>query len=60
MTGTDAQQIRCRQELAAVQTEAVHDNLEGMLQSTQRIAELSQQTANEASRKLSEGMGRAA
>jgi len=36
------------------------DNLEGMLQSTQRIAELSQQTANEASRKLSEGTGRLA
>jgi hypothetical protein len=31
-----------------------------MLQSTQRIAELSQLTANEVSRKLSEGMGRAA
>jgi hypothetical protein len=38
----------------------VRDNLEDMLQSTQRIAELSQQTANEASRKLSEGLGRAA
>jgi phasin family protein len=50
---------RTPQELAAIQTEAVRDNLEGMLQSTQRIAELSQQTANEASRKLSEGVGRA-
>ncbi len=55
-----AMRSRTPQELAAVQTEAVRDNLEGMLQSTQRIAELSQQTANEASRKLSEGMGRAA
>jgi hypothetical protein len=35
-------------------------NLEGMLQSTQRIVELSQQTAKEASRKPSERMGRAA
>jgi hypothetical protein len=32
----------------------VRDSLEGILQSTQRISELSQQTANEASRKLSE------
>jgi phasin family protein len=55
-----AMRSRTPQELAMVQTEAVRDNLEGMLQSTQRIAELSQQTANEASRKLSEGMGRAA
>ena len=55
-----AMRSRTPQELAVVQTEAVHDNLEGMLQSTQRIAELSQQTANEASRKLSEGMGRMA
>jgi hypothetical protein len=39
---------------AAIQIEAARDNLEGMLQSTQRIAELSQQTTNEASRKLSE------
>ena len=46
---------RTPQELAVVQTEAVRDNLEGILQSTQHIAELSQQTANEASRKLSEG-----
>ena len=55
-----AMRSRTPQELAAVQTEAVRDNLEDMLQSTQRIAELSQQTANEASRKLSEGLGRAA
>ncbi len=53
-----AMRSRTPQELAAIQTEAVRDNLEGMLQSTQRIAELSQQTANEASRKLSEGMNR--
>ena len=55
-----AMRSRTPQELAAIQTEAVRDNLEGMLQSTRRIAELSQQTANEASRKLSEAMGRAA
>jgi phasin family protein len=50
-----AMRSRTPQELAAIQTEAVRDNLEGILQSTQRIAEMSQQTANEASRKLSEG-----
>jgi phasin family protein len=49
-----AMRSRTPQELAAIQTEAVRDNLEGILQSTKRIAELSQQTANEASRKLSE------
>ena len=49
-----AMRSRTPQELAVVQTEAVRDNLEGILQSTQHIAELSQQTANEASRKLSE------
>ncbi len=49
-----AMRSRTPQELAAIQTEVVRDNLESMLQSTQRIAELSQQTANEASRKLSE------
>ena len=42
-----AMRSRTPQELAAIQTEAVRDNLQGMLQSTQRIAELSQQTANE-------------
>ena len=45
-----AMRSRTPQELAAIQTEAVRDNLESMLQSTRRIAELSQQTANEASR----------
>lgn len=55
-----AMRSRTPQELAAIQTEAVRDNLEGMLHSTQRIAELSQQTAHDASRKLSEGMGQAA
>jgi phasin family protein len=44
-----AMRSRTPQELAAIQTEAVRDNLESMLQSTRRIAELSQQTANEAS-----------
>jgi phasin family protein len=48
------------QELAAVQTEALRDHLEGLVQSTQRIAAVSQQTADEASRKLSEAARRAA
>jgi phasin family protein len=53
-----AMRSRTPQELAAIQTEVVRENLEGMLQSAQHIAQLSQQTANEASRKLSEGMNR--
>jgi hypothetical protein len=51
---------RSPQELAAVQTEALRDDLEGLVQSTQRIAQVSQQTADEASRKLSEATRRAA
>ena len=45
---------RSPQELGALQTEALRDYLEGAVQSTQRIAQVSQQTADEASRKLSE------
>jgi hypothetical protein len=51
---------RSPQELAAVQTEALRDHLEGFVQSTQRIAAVSQQTADEASRKLSEAATRRA
>jgi hypothetical protein len=47
-------------ELAAVQTEALRDHLEDLVQSTQRIAQVSQQTADEASRKLSEAATRRA
>ena len=49
-----AARARTPQELAAIQTEAVRDTLEGMLQATQRIAQVSQQTADVATRKLSE------
>jgi hypothetical protein len=42
---------RSPQELAAAQTEALRDHLEGVVQSTQRIAQASQQSADEASRK---------
>jgi hypothetical protein len=51
---------RSPQELAAIQTEALRDHLESLVQSTQRIAQVSQQTADEASRKLAEGTRRAA
>jgi hypothetical protein len=51
---------RSPQELAAVQAEALRDHLESWVQSTQRIAQVSQQTADEASRKLSELTRRAA
>jgi len=51
---------RSPQELVAVQTEALRDHLEGFVQSTQRIAQVSQHTADEASRKLSEAARRAA
>jgi phasin family protein len=55
-----AQRSRSPQELGAVQTEALRDHLEGVVQSTQRIAQVSQQTADEASRKLSEAATRRA
>ena len=55
-----AARSRTPQELVAVQTEAVRDTLESMLQATQRIAQVSQQTADVASRKLSEAARRAA
>jgi hypothetical protein len=53
---------RCRtpQELAAVQSDAVRRQLEAMIQSTHRIAEISLQTAGEASRQVSETAERVA
>lgn len=53
---------RCRtpQELAAVQSDAVRRQLEAMIQSTHRIAEISLQTAGEASRQVSETVERVA
>jgi len=47
-------------ELAAVQTEALRDHLEDLVRSTQRIAQVTQQTADEASRKLSDAASRRA
>jgi phasin family protein len=55
-----AARSRSPQELAAVHTEALRDHLEGLVHSIQRIAQVSQQTADEASRKLSEATRRAA
>jgi hypothetical protein len=49
-----AARSRTPQELVAIQTEAIRDTLESMLQASQRIAQVSHQTADAASRKLSE------
>ncbi len=49
-----AARARTPQELVAVQTEAVRDTLESMMQATQRISHVAQQTADVATRKLSE------
>jgi hypothetical protein len=48
--------MRCRtpQELAAVQSEVVRDNLEDLFQSTRRIAELSMRLADQAVQKMTE------
>src|SRR5262245_10327351 len=51
---------RSPQEFAAAQTEAMRDHLEALVQSTQRIAQVSQQVADEASLKLSDAARRAA
>jgi hypothetical protein len=52
--------MRCRtpQELAVVQSEVVRESLEGFLQSTRRIAELSVQMADTAVRKMTENVER--
>jgi hypothetical protein len=48
--------MRCRtpQELAAVQSEAMRDHLNGLIETTRRTADLSAQAANEASRHIAE------
>jgi hypothetical protein len=45
---------RTPQELLALQSEMFRDNLEGFLQSSRRIAEMSVQVADQATRKLTE------
>jgi hypothetical protein len=51
---------RCRtpQDFAAVQSEAVRDNLEGFIQSARRTAEISARMADNAMRKLAESADR--
>jgi phasin family protein len=50
--------MHCRtpQEITAVQIEVVRENLEDLLQSTRRIAEVSMQTVDEAVRKMTESV----
>jgi phasin family protein len=45
---------RTPQEMLAAQTDLVRDNLEDLVQSTRRIAEISMQTADEAARRMSD------
>jgi phasin family protein len=51
---------RCRtpQDIAAVQSNVVRDNLEDLLQSTRRIADISVRIADEAVRKIADGADR--
>ena len=53
--------LRCRtpQELAAIQSELLRDNLGSFLQCARRIAEMSMQTADQATRRMSETVERA-
>ena len=53
--------VRCRtpQDLAAVQSEFLRDNLESFLQCTRRIAEMSVQVADEANKPTAEAVERA-
>ena len=53
--------LRCRspQDLAAVQSEFLRDNLESFLQCAGRIAEMSMQTADEATKRMTEAVERA-
>jgi phasin family protein len=48
--------MRCRtpQDFAALQSELVRDNVEGVLQSSRRLAELSLQVADSATKKMTE------
>jgi hypothetical protein len=52
--------MRCRtpQDLAAAQSDALRDHLEGVIKGTHRMAEISVQTADEASRKVTENVER--
>ncbi len=52
--------MRCRspQDLAVVQSDLVRDSLEGFLQSTRRIAEVSVRMADEAVRKMTDNVER--
>ena len=54
--------MRCRtpQELAAAQSEAMRDHLNGFIETTRRAADLSAQAANEASRHIAEAAENAA
>jgi hypothetical protein len=47
---------RTPQELLAAQSEIIRDNFEGFLQSSSRIAEMSVQVADQATRRLTEAM----
>ena len=53
--------LRCRtqQDLAAVQSEYLRDNLESFLQCSRRIAETSMQIADEATKRTAEAVERA-
>lgn len=52
--------MRCRtpQDFLTLQSSAIRDNLDGLLQSSRRIAEVSMRTADDASRKMTENMER--
>ena len=53
--------LRCRtpQELASIQSEFVRENLESFLQCTRRIAEMSMQKADEATKRITQPVERA-
>jgi hypothetical protein len=52
--------LRCRtpQDLAAAQSDALRDHLEGVIEGARKIAQISMQTADEASRKVAENVER--
>ncbi len=52
--------MRCRtpQDVLALQSSALRDSLDGFLQSSRRIAEVSMRTADDASRKMTENLER--
>ena len=53
--------LRCRtpQELAAIQSEFLRDNLESFLQCARRVAEMSMRKADEATKRITEAVERA-